>query len=58
MGNKVNPPEAGTAIICSSACLTGIDQTLFSGNTSKSMMLKQTNTNTPVICHDLPIGKK
>jgi hypothetical protein len=48
--NNESPPEPGTAIIWSSACLTGIYQTPFSGNTSKSTMLKQTNTITPVIC--------
>src|SRR5215472_9052304 len=48
---KENPPDPGTAaIICSSACLTGIDQRVFSGTTSKSIILKPTNTITPVIC--------
>src|SRR5215813_3726654 len=37
MSKKENYPDPGTAaIICSSACLTGIDQTLFTGSTSKS----------------------
>jgi hypothetical protein len=36
LNNKENPPEAGTAIICSSACLTGIDQTLSSGNNAQA----------------------
>src|SRR5215469_820275 len=37
MSKKENPPDPGTTIVCSSACLTGIDQALFSGNTSNSM---------------------
>jgi len=50
MSNNENPPEPGTATTCSSACLTGIDQTLFSGTTSKSMMATATVTAISVIC--------
>jgi len=50
MSKEENPPEAGTAIICSSACLTGIDQTLFSGSTSKSLIATATVSAISVIC--------
>jgi hypothetical protein len=51
VSKKENRPEAGTAITCSSAgCLTGIDQTLFTGITSKSMMVTATVIAILVIC--------
>jgi len=46
ISNNENSLEPGTVIICPSASLTGFDQKLFSGNTSKSIMLKPTNTFT------------
>ena len=43
--NKENPPETGTAIICSSACLTGIDYFIAHNNCKDTIVTLNTSND-------------